>query len=144
MTTQTTQTSHIRKTMPAITVALAMTAFLGILILSFGVNALLNRNTVPLKASAASPQDAAALSGTTASAQDATIQQLQSQIATYQSRETQYQTQLKQAADQINTLTQQNTQFQNLISALQNAGLIQINQNGQVFINRNRSNDGGG
>jgi flagellar motor protein MotB len=146
MAAQSSSQSHIRKTMPAITAALFMTAVLALVIVSIGLNALFNRNTVPLQASAASPQDAAALNGaasTDTSSQDATVQQLQSLIAQYQSRETQYQTQLQQAADQINQLTQQNQQYQSLIDALQNAGVIQINQNGQVFLNRNPRVRGG-
>lgn len=144
MTTQA-STSHLRKTMPAITAALFMTAVIALVILSIGVNALFNRNTVPLNASAASPQDAAALNATAGSAatsQDATVQQLQSLVNQYQSRETQYQTQLQQAATQINQLTQQNQQYQNLINALQNAGLIQITQDGRVFLNRNNRSGG--
>jgi septal ring factor EnvC (AmiA/AmiB activator) len=135
----TTQTSHFRKTMPAFTAALGMTALIALLILAFGLNALLNRNTVPIKASAAAPQDAAALNS-----QNAALQQLQSQITQYQARETQYQTQLQQAADQINQLTQQNQQYQNLVNYLQNIGLIQVTQDGRVFINRNSSSNGGG
>ena len=142
----TTQGSHIKKTMPAITVALFMTAVVGVLVLSFGLNALFNRNTVPLNASAASPQEAAVLSGTastgttdstnaaTASNQAATIQQLQCLVSQYQSRETQYQNQLQQAATQINQLKQQNQQYQNLITALQNAGVIRVTQDGRVFL----------
>lgn len=149
----TTQGSHIKKTMPAITVALFMTAVVGVLILSFGLNALFNHNTVPLNASAASPQDAAALTGNVAntsatsatSTPDATVQQLQNLVNQYQTRETQYQNQLKQAADQINQLTQQNQQYQNLITALQNAGVIQITQDGRVFLGSgSRSSEGGG
>lgn len=133
-----TQTSHLRKTMPAITAALGMTALMAVCILSFGINALLNRNTVPIKASAASPQDAAALTG-----QDTqTLQQLQDQVTQYQAREAQYQTQLQQAANQINQLTQQNQQYQNLVNYLQNAGAIQITADGHVYLNRNFSPQG--
>ena len=133
----TAQTSHLRKTFPAFAIALGMTFFLAICILAFGVNALLNRNTVPVQAANASA------SAPAAQADPASVQQLQSTIATYQSREAQYQTQLQQAADQINQLTQQNQQYQSLINYLQNVGVIRIGTDGRVYLNRNVG-DGGG
>jgi flagellar motor protein MotB len=133
----TTQTSHFRKTLPAYAAALGMTAVIALCILAFGLNALLNHNTVPVQAVA--PQDAAALSGSESTQQ---LQDLQTQISAYQARETQYQTQLQQAADQINLLNQQKQQYQNLINSLQQAGVIQINPDGRVSLNRNFSSGG--
>jgi hypothetical protein len=132
----TNQASHLRKTLPAFTAALGMTALIGLCILAFGVNALLNRNTVPVQAA---PQTGAAQT-----AQDPSLQTLQDQITQYQAREAQYKTQLQQAADQINQLTTQNQNYQNLVNYLQNAGLIQISPDGRVFLNRNSSSDDGG
>ena len=121
----TTQPSHLHKTIPAFAAALGMTALIGLCLLAFGVNALLNRNTVPVQAAPLDSQPQAA--------PGATLQQLQEQVAAYQARETQYQSQLQQAADQINQLTQQNQQYQNLVNSLQDSGVIQITQDGRVF-----------
>jgi len=120
--------SPLRKTLPAYVAALSMTAFIGVVFLAFGLNALLNHNTTVTR-SAPQPD-------TQASADQATIQGLQAAITLYQSRETQYQTELKQAADQINQMGQQNQQYQQLVQALVNAGVIQITQDGRVFISR--------
>ena len=65
------------------------------------------------------------------------VQQLQEQITQYQARETQFQAQIQQAADQINQLTQQNQQYQNLVNSLQQAGVIQIAPDGNIYLNRN-------
>ncbi len=130
-----TQTSHFRKTMPAFAAALGMTFVIALCILAFGVNALFNRNTVPVQAAA--PSGAAALVS-----QD-TAQQLQEQITQFQAREAQYKTQLQQAADQINQLSQQNQQYQNLVTYLQNAGLIQVAPDGRIYFNRNSSGGAG-
>jgi hypothetical protein len=124
MTTQA-QTTHLRKTMPALIAALGMTALIGVIILALSMNVLLNHNTVPIKSTASDPPAAAGQS---------TVQQLQAMIQQYQSRESQYQTQLQQAADQISSLTQQNQQYQNLISALQQAGIIRIGSDGNVYL----------
>jgi uncharacterized protein YlxW (UPF0749 family) len=121
--------SHFRKTIPAFAAALGMTALIALCILAFGLNAVLNRSTVPVQA-AVQPA-AAALAG------QETVQQLQEQIAQYQARETQFQTQIQQAADQINQLSQQNQQYQSLIQSLQDAGVIQITPDGRVLIMRN-------
>ena len=138
----TTQASHFRKTMPAIVAALGMTALIGLCVLAFGLNALLNRNTVPVQA--APETSTTALQAIPALTGQETPDQLRALIAQYQSRDTQFQTQLQQAAGQINQLTQQNQQYQSLITALQNAGLIQITSDGRVFISRGFRGDDGG
>jgi len=131
----TTQTSHFRKTIPAFAAALGITVVLAIIALAFGVNALHNHNTVPLQTTA--PNDPpAATSG------QADLQQLQALVQQYQSREAQYQSQLQQAANQINQLTQQNQQYQDLINFLQQAGVIQVGNDGRVYIRRNTGGDG--
>ena len=143
----TTQPSHFRKTMPAYMAALGMTALIGLCVLAFGLNALLNRNTVPVQAApenSAASGSSAALQAIPALTGQETPEQLRALIAQYQSRDTQFQTQLQQAADQINQLSQQNQQYQNLITALQNAGVIQITSDGRVLIGRGFRGDDDG
>jgi nitrogen fixation/metabolism regulation signal transduction histidine kinase len=129
-----TQTSHFRKTIPAFLAALGMTGVIALCILAFGVSALLNRKTAPVQA--------VATQAPVVFDQQATIQQLQEQIAQYQARETQFQSQLQQAADQINQLRLENQQYQayqDIVTTLVNAGVIQIASDGSVIVNRSAS-----
>jgi uncharacterized protein YlxW (UPF0749 family) len=118
----------IRKTLPALVAALSMTGIIGLAILAFGLNALYNQNISSAQAAAqpVSPTIAGQVEN----------QDLQTLISQYQEREAQYQSQLQQAADQINEISQQNLQYQQLIQALQNSGVIQITQDGQVLLSR--------
>jgi len=121
--------STSRRILPALIAALSMTIIIGLAILAFGLNALLNQNLSV--AQAASQPDTEVATDLT------TIQDLQAIMSQYQVRETQYQSELQQAAEQINEISQQNLQYQQLIQALQNAGLIQLTSDGRVFISRN-------
>ena len=118
--------SQIRKILPALFATLGMTVFIGLTILALGLNAIVNQNVSVAKAAAQpDPQ---------LGANQAMIQDLQATISQYQNRETQYKNELQQAAGQIDQMTQQNNQYQQLIQALQNAGVIRISQDGHVFI----------
>jgi uncharacterized protein YlxW (UPF0749 family) len=120
--------SPIKKTVPAMVAALSMTIFIGLAILAFGLNALFNQ-----KASVAQAQ---AQPETQVVTDQTTFQDMQTTILQYQARELQYQSELQQAADQINQVSQQNRQYQQLIQGLQNAGVIQITNDGNVLITR--------
>jgi len=134
----TTQPSHFRKTLPAYLAALGMTGMIAVCILAFGVSALLNRRAAPVQV--------AATQAPVVFDQQAVIQQLQDQVAQYQEREAQYQareaqykSQLQQAADQLSQLGQQNQQYQayqDIVTTLENAGVIQIAGDGSIILNR--------
>lgn len=111
-----------KKQIPGLVAAIAMTLFLGLAMAVLGINALLNENTAPLQSAAFSPDPG----GGGQAASDL--------IAQYQAREQQYQTELQQAADQLSQTQAQLAQYQQLVAVLQNAGIIQINPNGQVFL----------
>lgn len=115
-----------KRALPALVAALTMAVFIGLAILAFGLNALFNQNI--------STAQAAGLPESTSSADQAANQDLKATISQYQERDSQYQDQLQQAADKIDQLNQQNLQYQQLIQALQNAGVIQITRDGQVFV----------
>ena len=135
----TTQPSHFRKTLPAYVAALGMTGMIALCILAFGVSAFLNRKTALVQSSVTQTP--------VVFDQQATIQQLQDQVAQYQAREAQYQSQLQQAADQLSQLSQQNQQYrayQDIVTALENAGVIQIASDGSVIVNRAASARTGG
>jgi small-conductance mechanosensitive channel len=134
----TTQPSHFRKTLPAFLAALGMTGVIGVCMLAFGVGALLNRKTTPIQA--------AANQAPVVYEQQTTVQQLQDLVAQYQAREAQYQTQLQQATDQISLLSQQNQQYQayqDIVTALENAGVLQIASDGSVIVNLGSSANAG-
>ena len=117
-----------KKTLPAWLAALSMSLFIAVAFLAFGLNAFFNRN-ISITKPANQPDSQA-------SADQVTIQELQATLSQYQAREAQYQNELKQAADQNNQANQQNQQYQQLVQALVNAGVIQITQDGRVFISR--------
>src|SRR5512139_2604587 len=99
-----TKNTQTHKHIVALAAALAMTVLIGVAMLAFGINALLNKNVVTtVQAAGLTSADPAA---DQASTDKALIDQLQAQISEYQSRESQYQTELKDAADQINQLRQ--------------------------------------
>ena len=130
--------NNSKKHVPALIAAFAITAIVGVLMLGLGINALTNKNVIT--AQAASLTDSINLD-------DATPEELKALITEYQSREAQYQQELNQAADQINQANGQIEQYQSFIMALQNAGVIQINRNGQVTVmtnpfGGNRENEG--
>ena len=125
--------SPINKTLPALVAALSMTVFIGLTVLAFGLNALFNKN-----ASAAQTTDQPDFQ---VAADQVTIQDLQENISQYQERENQYLSELQQAADQIDEISQQNLQYKQLTQALQNAGVIQVTQDGQVLVSRSASVD---
>jgi uncharacterized protein YlxW (UPF0749 family) len=134
----TTQTSHFRKTLPAYLAALGMTGMIALCILAIGMGALLNRRTAPVQV--------AATQAPVVFDQQPVIQQLQDQVAQYQEREAQYQareaqlqSQLQQATDQLGQLGQQNQQYQayqDIITTLENAGVIRIAGDGSIILNR--------
>jgi uncharacterized protein YlxW (UPF0749 family) len=119
----------MNKSIPALLAAFVMTFVIGVAILAVGGNALLNSNGVSISNSPA------AASSSVSADQSAQIQDLQNQIAQYQAREAQYQTQLNQAADRIRTDEAQMQQFQMVLLALQQRGLITIDD-GRIFINQ--------
>jgi septal ring factor EnvC (AmiA/AmiB activator) len=128
--------SPARKFLPALFATLGMSIFIALAVLALGLNAFFNRNV--------SVVHAAAQPDSQLTQDQATIQSLQATISQYQTRETQYQNELKQAADQISQANQQNMQYQQLIAALQNAGVIRITQDGRVFISNGGPGSGSG
>jgi predicted Rossmann fold nucleotide-binding protein DprA/Smf involved in DNA uptake len=112
------------KRFPAFLAAFGITAIIGMAILVVGANALLN----PHPAEAQSSTDSQAVASTTATS--AELQQLQDTLS-------QYQAQLSQANYEIQ-------QYQALLVALQNQGVIQINNDGTISIPRGGSSFRGG
>jgi hypothetical protein len=114
------------KHISAIITALIITAVVGLGIIVIGVNALTNTNTVPLQNSPNSSlsgntlTSASGSSASPATSPSADVQQLQQEVNNLQS-------QLVQAGQVIQ-------QYQSLLVVLQQRGVIQIDQNGNIRI----------
>jgi septal ring factor EnvC (AmiA/AmiB activator) len=121
------------KKLPALIAAILTTLAIGLVMLVIGFNAIFTT----AKAQAAAPADASSLV-TTSNSSGATIQQLNARIAEYQAREQQYQDQINQLNTSLQQTNGQLMQYQQLVTALQANGLIQITQDGQVFIRGGR------
>ena len=88
---------------------------------------------------------------TTTGANQAQVAQLQSLVAQYQAREQQYrvrerqyQDQLNQAATQLQQTNAQLQQYQQILTALQQRGIIRIGSDGSIQLGRFSSGDDGG
>ncbi len=111
----------MKKHLSAVLTALLITAVIGMGIFVIGVNALTNKNTVPMQNTPSS--SVASTNGNTASDPPATttnVQQLQQEVSTLQSQ-----------LNQDNLVIQQ---YQSLLQALQQRGIITIDQNGNIYI----------
>ena len=127
------------KTFPAIMAALFVTLLVGAVMLMIGANALVNPNTVPVNSAPSSAVQGAQdsnVSAVSGPADQAQFQQMQNLIKQYQQREQQYKTQLDKAAQTINQDNAQLQNYQQLIDALQQNGIIRITQDGQILLPR--------
>jgi hypothetical protein len=123
---------------PALIAAFLTTTVVALAMLMIGLSAYINPDSVPISTSPAAAVAAAPGDGNVALVSASTtndqVQQLQALVAQYQSREQQYQSQLNDATAQVQ-------QYQQLLNQLQQAGVIQIDRNGQVSTPRRRRGD---
>ena len=106
----------------ALLAALVITAIIGLGIFVIGVNALANKNTVPIQDTPNSASAVTTNSNTTADPSSSTtnVQQLQQEVSTLQS--------------QLNQENQILQQYQSLIQVLQQRGIIVIDRSGNIFL----------
>jgi len=121
----------MRKQIGALLAAILITGAILLSMLVIGANAMTNQNGAVVSNSTAPV--ASAGSSTTSSAQ-AQIAQLQNLVAEYQARELQYQTALKSDNDQLTLAASELQMIQQLLSYLQNRGLIRIDNQGQIYV----------
>jgi TolA-binding protein len=114
----------MRKQWIAFIVAFVITGVIALSILIVGVSAAVNPNGVPVSNS---PSQAALQGITSSSSTDQQIAQLQSQIAQYQTALQNDQVQLNQAAQEMQMVRQ-------LLIYLQERGIIQIDNQGQITV----------
>ena len=124
----------MRKQVVAFLSAFIITAVVALSMLVVGVNAASNPYGVPASNSPTAP--VASVSTSTDSSQ-AQITQLQAQIAQYQARDQQYQAALNSDNQQLTQAAQEMQMVQQLLVYLQNHGLIQINNQGQITVTGN-------
>lgn len=131
----------MKKSFTPVLVALLITACVGASMFAIGGAALLNKNGVSTSNSPAHQVSDAV--GLNASQQVSQVDQLQNLVSQYQDHEQQYQQreqqlqeQLAQANAQIQQDQQMIGQFQNLLTALQQRGVIRITNDGRIFINQ--------
>lgn len=115
------------KHVSALVAALVITTIIGLGILVVGVNALTNKNTVPLQNSPTSsvtasdpPGTGTGSSSSTTTNTPANVQQLQQEVSNLQS--------------QLNQENQILQQYQSLITVLQQRGIIFIDRNGNIYL----------
>jgi hypothetical protein len=121
----------MRKQIGALLAAILITGAIAMSMFVIGANAMTNQKGTAVSNS---PAMVAVTGSTTASSDQAQIAQLQSLVAEYQAREQQYQTALKSDNDQLTQAASEMQMIQQLLSYLQSQGLIQINNQGQIFI----------
>jgi biotin-(acetyl-CoA carboxylase) ligase len=120
------------KRLQGLIAATFITALVAVGTVGIGVNALSNPNTVAVSNS---PAQAAQVS--TAAAPDpsaAQIEQMQKIINQYQSREQQYQTEIKSLSQKLSDANATADQARQVLDALQQRGIIQITQDGRIFL----------
>jgi hypothetical protein len=120
----------MKKQYVALLVAFAVTICMAAGMLLVSGSALLNKNGLPV---ANSPAEATATAVIT-TAEHAQIQQLQSLVTEYQTREVKYQSELSTAGQQLQQANNQLRQYQMLLAALQNRGYIVVGSNGQIIV----------
>jgi uncharacterized protein YlxW (UPF0749 family) len=126
--------NSMRKQVVAFLFAFIITAIVALSMLVVGVNAAKNPNGV---AASNSPSSATANISTNTDSSQAQIAQLQSLVAQYQAREQQYQTALNSDNQQLSQAAQEIQMIQQLLTYLQNHGLIQIDNQGQISVTAN-------
>jgi len=124
----------MRKQVVAFLFAFLITAIVALSMLVIGVNAANNPNGVAVSNS---PASTAANVSSEASSSQAQIAQLQSQVAQYRAREQQYQAALSSDNQQLSQAAREIQMIQQLLATLQDRGLIQINNQGQIIVRGN-------
>ncbi len=123
------------KRLQGLIAATLITGIVGFGMVGIGVNAASNTNTVAVSNSPAQAAQAAQAASSTASDQSAAqIAQLQNLIKQYQSREQQYQTEIKSLSQQLSDANATADQARQVLQALQERGIIQITRDGRILL----------
>jgi hypothetical protein len=121
----------MRKQLIAFLAAALITGTIALSMIVTGVSAMTNQNGVVPSNSTSS---AATTASTTASSDQAQIAQLQSLVAQYQAREQQYQSALNSDNTQLTQAAIEMQSVQQLLAYLESRGIIRINSSGQITV----------
>jgi hypothetical protein len=124
----------MRKQVVAFLFAFIITAIVALSMLVVGVNAAFNPNGVK---SLNSPSSAVVSNSTDTISSQEQIVKLQNLVAQYQAREQQYQAALNSDNQQLGQASQEIQMIQQILTYLQNRGLIQIDNQGQISVTGN-------
>ena len=119
----------MKKHITALLAAFIMTMIVGLGMFVIGGNAAMNKDSVPVLNSPGQKTTT-----DPASAIQSQLGQYQNLIAQYQQREQQYQSELSDAQNQLNQAATMIQQYQRLLEFLAERGVIQIDQNGRIFV----------
>jgi peptidoglycan hydrolase CwlO-like protein len=112
-----------------------ITGIVALGMVGIGVNATTNPNSVAVSDSPAkAAQTAQAVIGAASDQFTAEINQLQNLIKQYQSREQQYQTEIKSLSQKLSDANATADQAQQILQALQERGIIQITRDGRILL----------
>jgi hypothetical protein len=118
---------------------LAAILITGAIVLSMfvvGANAMTNKNGTPVSNSPVAVAAAASTTASSSSTSDqALIAQLQAQVAQYQTRDQQYQAALNTDNQQLTQAASQQQMIQQLLTYLQQRGIITIDSQGNIYVN---------
>ena len=120
------------KRLQGLIAATLITVFVGFGMVGIGVNAASNPNSVAVSDSPA--QAAQVSAGAKSDPSAAQIDQLQNLIKQYQSREQQYQTEIKSLSQKLSDANATADQARQILQALQERGIIQITRDGRIFL----------
>jgi peptidoglycan hydrolase CwlO-like protein len=121
----------MRKQFIAFLAAFIITAIVALSMLAVGVSAAVNPNGV----TASNSLTAQSVSSTTND--QSQVAELQNRIAQYQAREQQYQATIDSYNQQLSQASQEVQMAEQVLVALQNRGLIRIDNQGQITITQN-------
>ena len=123
------------KRLQGLIAATFITGIVALGMVGIGVNATTNPNSVAVSDSPAKTAQAAqAVTGAAPDQSTAEINQLQNLIKQYQSREQQYQTEIKSLSQKLSDANATADQAQQILQALQEHGIIQITQDGRILL----------
>jgi uncharacterized protein YlxW (UPF0749 family) len=124
----------------ALFAAFLITLIVGVGMFVIGGNAIITNSVTSAQAATSSNSAQTAANSSTANTvtvDAAQLQQLQNLVSQYQQREQQYQQQLSDAQQQINQANQSLQQYQQLLEILVSRGIIQVDQQGRIYLPRN-------
>jgi biotin-(acetyl-CoA carboxylase) ligase len=120
------------KRLQGLIAATFITGIVALGMVGIGVNATTNPNSVAVSDSPAKASQVSAKVAPDPSA--AQIDQLQNLIKQYQSREQQYQTEIKSMSQKLSDANATADQARQILQALQERGIIQITQDGRILL----------